>query len=125
MWRIAVAICCILLIIGGGLYALYWTNSVCDQVMVGLKQAADSLERTGKDDGAGMEQAYRIWQRNIPIFSTFVIHDQVDAVSGAFQRARAFLEFETYDEYNAEIMQLIQLIDFVRDFDRPTLRSIF
>ncbi len=124
MGRIVVAIFCILLILGGGLFNLYYVDNICDDMLDSLDAALSSLDATGRDDGRALQAAFDIWEDNHPYLCTFIAHDQIDQVTSAFQRAEAFLQFETYDEYYAELLQLQALVHMVRTFDRPSIRSI-
>ena len=124
MGRIIVAVFCILLILGGGLLNLYYVENICGGILDELATTLSSLETTGQDDGAALQAAFDIWDDKHPYLCTFIGHDQIDQVTSTFQRAQAFLQFETYDEYYAEVLQLQALIHVVRTFDRPSIRSI-
>ena len=124
MSRIIVAIFCILLILGGGLFNLYYVDNICGDMLGSLDTTLSALEKSGRDDGQALEAAFGIWEDNHPYLCTFIAHDQIDQVTNAFERAEAFLQFETYDEYYAEVLQLRALIHMVRTFDRPSIRSI-
>ena len=124
MGRIAVAVGCILLIVVGGLINLHYIEALCDEITAQVESSLRSLAETGSDDGRSLQAAYDIWAGRHTYLCTFIGHDQIDQVTSAFQRAMAFLSYETWDEYLAELEQLTALLQMVRTFDRPSVRSI-
>lgn len=124
MGRIAVAVGCILFIVVGGLINLHYIESLCDEMSAQVEISLHSLAETGSDDGRSLQAAYDIWASRHTYLCTFIGHDQIDQVTSAFQRAMAFLSYETWDEYLAELEQLAALLQIIRTFDRPSVRSI-
>ena len=124
MGRIAVAAVCIVLIVAGGIVSLRCTNAVCGDILAQIDASLWQLTETGHDDGRALTAAYDTWTDFHTGLCAFIEHDQVDQVTASFQRAMAFLSYETHDEYLAELLQLKALVQMVQAFDRPTLRNI-
>lgn len=124
MGRIAVAAGCIAAILIGGFANLYYVASLCDEMLGIIDHSLEQLARTGADDADALAQAYDLWAQRHTYLCAFIDHEQIDQVTGSFQRAMAFASYETYDEYLAELLQLKALLEMIKSFDRPSLRTI-
>ena len=124
MGRIAVAAGCVVAILIGGFLSLNYVISLCDEMLDTIDQSLEQVARTGSDDADALTQAYDVWARHHTYLCAFIDHEQIDQVTNSFQRAMAFASYETYDEYLAELLQLKALLEMLKNFDRPSLRSI-
>lgn len=123
-WRVATAFFLILLIIGAGILLSQRVTQLCDQVLQHLITIRQSVETRGTDDSDALQQAQLLWEQHLPFISSIIIHDRVDDISNDFAHARAFLEMESYDEYLASIHELILSMNLLKEYDRPSIRSI-
>ncbi len=124
MGRLAVAIGCIIVIAAGGILNLLFTSSLCNDMLSQIEISRRQVERTGTDDAHALAQAADLWNRRSVYLSAFIGHDRIDDVTTSYRRALAFARQESFDEYLAELLELEALVRVVRDFDRPTFRSI-
>lgn len=115
-WRLLIAIALLVAVIAGGLATLRKTERVCDTL-------SDTL-RKAYADGAGFEDAYALWQRSVTFFSALISHDRVDELGRSFAQAKAFLSDKTMDEYRAALLSILQQLSMLKEYDRPTIRSL-
>lgn len=124
-WRLITALAMVAALLAAGLFTLGYAGRACGQIDACLATAMEAVTAAGSDGTAGLEQAFNLWQRGLPFFCSYVIHDQVDVVSETFQRALGLLESQTWDEYLATLRELRFQVALVRDYDRPNIRSVF
>ncbi len=120
MGRIVTAVGCILLIIAGGAFNLYYIDGLCGEIAAQVELALQAPA----DGGGSLQAARSLWDAHHTYLCAVVDHEQIDQVTGSFQRAMAFLGCQTYDEYTAELQYLLTLLQIIRGFDRPSLRNI-
>jgi len=65
------------------------------------------------------------WDKKTNLLSALIPHEHIDAVTLSIYRARAFLLSQNEDEYKAEIAEVIRQLKIVKQYDFPTVRSIF
>ena len=94
-------------------------DTVCTDISVLLHQAGQEISpRT-------LEQAMELWKNHQLVLTTMVPHEEVDAVTQSFQRALAFLYADNTEEFHATIAETLADLEVVRNFDRPSIRTIF
>lgn len=94
----------------------------CDAVDAWLT-AAQEADDPG--DPTAIYQANALWQDNQHLLTTLVTHEEVDTVTLGLTRAVANFNTGSAEEYYAAICETRAALRIVRDFDQPTLRSIF
>ena len=123
-WRVATAFFLISLIIFVGMVSSRQVTRLCDEVLYHLTTIRQSVERYGVDRSDALPQAQELWQQHLPFICSIIIHDRVDDISRDFAHAAAFLEMESYDEYLASVNELILNFHILKEYDRPSIRSI-
>ena len=123
-WRVATAFFLISLIICIGIVSSLQTRQLCDDILHHLTAIRQSIELHGIDRSDALPQAQQLWQESLPFVCSIMIHDRVDDISRGFTHAAAFLELGTYDEYLASVNELILNFHILKEYDRPSIRSI-
>jgi len=123
-WRVATAFFLISLIICVGIISSLQVTRLCDDVLHHLTSIRHSVELYGSDRSDALPQVQALWQRYLPFVCSVMIHDRVDDISRDFAHAAAFLKMESYDEYLASINELILNFHILKEYDRPSIRSV-
>jgi len=130
MWtRFCVALGLIFTILAAGMLILRHIEGTCAGIEASLSAALDTAPELGsgpsRDVPSALLDAHAQWERGLPVFCTYVIHDQVDTVGEAFHRALGHYEGGDWGEYRATLRELLFRIDLIAHYDRPTVRSVF
>ena len=115
-WRFWVACGMLVLILCAGLLTQRRIETLCGELCRLLQQ--DTVE-------VSFPRAYAQWKEHVTVLSVLIHHDRIDTITESFARAEAFLKDGTGDEYRAEAAQLISKLTWLKEYDRPSFRSIF
>ncbi len=114
--RVALAFGLLALVLCVGSVTQYRMEGLCNEL-------CDLL----RDESAGesFSKAKERWSDHITLLSVMIRHDRIDNITEAFARAEAFLQADTEDEFRAEKAQIVSKLIWLREYDRPSFRSIF
>ena len=115
-WRSWVACGMLVLILCVGLLIQYKIELLCNDL-------CQLIQRD--EEWESFTEAHTLWKDHITALSVLIRHDRIDNITESFARAEAFLQDDTIDEYRAEIAQLISKLVWLREYDRPSFRSVF
>lgn len=114
--RVVLAFGLLALVLIAGYAAQYRMELFCDELRLLLKDTVSS---------ESFLQAKKKWNNHVTALSVMIRHDRVDNITEAFSRAEAFLAAGTNDEFRAEVAQIISKLTWLREYDRPSVRSVF
>lgn len=123
-WRVILAAVILALLLTGGLLSLTQTETVCREVSQPLKALSEQLRSQQRTDTALLEQAVERWERALPYLSSVISHERLDEISGAMFRAQGFLAAGDGGEALAELQDALWQLALLRQYDRPTVRSL-
>lgn len=123
-WRVAVAGALILALLAGGFFLLHHLNSVYDSIIENIDRSIEAVMAAGGDDGQGIYNAKEIWEANLSLICTFVIHSQVDSISQRLELAVTHLEEQAWAKYIDLLREIRFGLELLKDYDRPTIRSV-
>lgn len=117
--RLTVSIMLLLIIPITGITTLIYVRTSCDDIVYEISKAAENY------DIQNMLNIQKKW-KNITFFLSIIIpHGHLDEISESIDRAIMFLKFDTKDEFSAEISKTIGNIEIIKNYDYPSIRSIF
>ncbi|ODU58629.1 MAG: hypothetical protein ABT01_00055 [Clostridium sp. SCN 57-10] len=119
MWRIVVAVVCIITVLVCGYINLIFSDRLCDTTSEHIMRAIESVDRTGSDDGRGLREVTERWQGSIGWLCIFIAHEQLDEAEAAFARAESYRRCGEWAEYRAELVDLLSVISVIRGYDHP------
>ena len=95
----------------------------CDAVLGYVQAAIDAYpdERMAES----IDPAIDIWKDNGPFFTSFITHEEIDSVTVALVRSKALLYTGDADGCFDALHEAIEGINRAKNFDRPSIRSIF
>jgi len=105
----------------------FWSHGLikkcCDETSAHIEEAmGDPSSPSSLED---TKAAIKHWQEKETLLTSFVTHEEVDAVLIALRRAEVLYEIGDEDEYIESLTEAEAHIKIVRDFDKLTLRSVF
>jgi len=123
----ALAVVCILfltLILTAGATAVH-TQAICRTL---LDTADVCLQSARTEDTAGAEAALsrlqEQWQNHRLFFAATQFHEDLDAVNTALQAAKLQLSDDCIDEFYAEIAEIRDTLEKMRDVQRLSIENI-
>jgi len=111
-----ILLCCIVL---SGVLLAKSIDNLCSDIIESAKTTAERY-----DVGLLNDIKYE-WDKISNYLTAFIPHEYVDTVTESLERSIAFLNHNTKDEFDAEITRFINLIEVIRQYDVPSVRSIF
>lgn len=117
--RMVVSIILLCGILISGILFVNSVDKVCFEVIKSTKTAAETYDIEMLND------IQYDWNNTSNYLSAFIPHEYVDTVTESLERAIAFLNHDTKDEFDAEITRFINQIEVIRQYDIPSVRSIF
>lgn len=72
-----------------------------------------------------LEQAIDLWADHQLLLTSLVTHEETDAVTQSLHKALAFLYADNTEEFYASVDEGLVDLTVVRNFDRPSIRTIF
>lgn len=119
MWRIAVAVVCIIAVLVCGYINLIFSDRLCDTTSEHIIRAIESVDHIGSDDGRGLREVTERWQASIGWLCIFIAHEQLDEAEASFVRAESYRKCGEWAEYRAELVDLLSVISVIRGYDHP------
>lgn len=117
--RLGVSIILLLAIIVSGILTTTYIESFCKEIIERTKNASE--ER----DINKLASIKNKWIEKTIFLSAIIPHDHVDSITESIDKAITFLKYGTEDEFSAEITKFVNALTVLRDYDKPSLRSIF
>jgi|GEM_PF-1596864 len=122
--RLRVIVACLLLLAipAAGLWGRAAVCARCGAVLDHIDAAIKRGETFLPEE---VDAAIALWRESETLLTSFVTHEEVDEALTSLLSARALGLSGGTEEYCAALQEARQRVLIVRDFDRPTLRSIF
>ncbi|MEG1778407.1 MAG: DUF4363 family protein [Angelakisella sp.] len=121
MWRVFIAIGLIVAIIVSGILFVNGTSKLCDRLTSDMVRCLAAPSASA----ATFAGAYELWSSKRRLLATIIVQNRITTISASFERAKAFLKEETYDEYLAAIGEIVMSLELLRAYDMPSYSSIF
>lgn len=80
---------------------------------------------SASDASSKIEKASERWLKDEWILTSFITHEEIDAVTVSLVRAKALADIDDEDELAEVLSECLSHIKIVRNFDKLTVRSIF
>ena len=106
-----------------GIYVQHQVRDRCDTVLEYVQAAADAYPDQRMAECIG--PAIDIWKDNGPFFTSFITHEEIDSVTVALVRSKALLYAGDTEGCFDALHEAIEGINMAKNFDRPSIRSIF
>lgn len=119
MWRILVAVGCIIAVLICGYTNLVFSDRLCDATAELIRRSITAVDLNGSDGGAALHQARERWSSSITWLCAFVAHEQLDEAQAAFARAESYRSCEDWVSYRAELVSLLSVLSVIRSYDHP------
>lgn len=120
----------ILAIIGGGIFTNKYINNTADEITEKLKKlkddtiiAKDTENRTYIKEE--IENIDKQWKKTSNIWSTIVIHQEIDNIENAMIKAKSSIENGNLEDALQEIETTLFFINHVKDREKISLKNIF
>ncbi len=125
MTRVKISICILLFLIGASVFSGVWTYNSCDDMLDSLRSTAERVA-VGDIDGA-IEKAEEFsadWEDFRKKANAVVKSDKLSEADRIKSRIVHLIESGS-DEIEAEISELISMLELLRDGEIPLITSIF
>ena len=116
----------LLAIIGGCVLTLSYTKKTTTEILDTLDLCEEAVfEENWASATDRVYLANSLWNHYRPLYSTFLRHNELTEITDRLSRIIMLVSVENRDDFLVENGALCELIDFVADFDKPTLENIF
>ncbi|MEA4921143.1 MAG: DUF4363 family protein [Clostridiaceae bacterium] len=107
-----------------GVLAQLRVHNLCDETKELVKQAIEDCNNNAPDQTT-ISSAIELWEKHESFLTSLITHEEVDTVNLSLCSAKALIETGDIEGYYEALNQAIVNIRVVRNFDKPTIRSIF
>jgi len=123
--RVKISICILLILIGASIFSGVWTYNSCDDMLEVLRSAAERVA-DGDIDGAieKAEEFSEEWEAFRKKANVVVKSDKLSEAERIKSRIAKLIESGS-DEIEAELSELISMLELLRDGEIPLITSIF
>lgn len=106
-----------------GFFSHSAVKACCDETSEYISEAKNASSPSGVS--SSIENAARRWQKDEWILTSFITHEEVDAVTVSLVRAKALAEIDDNEELAEVLSECLSHIKIVKNFDKLSIRSIF
>ncbi len=118
--RLIAALLLLSLLLGAGLYCRQAVDARCRRVEALLEAAS-----TAADPAVALSDAAALWEESLPLLSSLLHHQSLEQVGSGLARAGGCLSAGDRAGFQAELAQLLYLLEGIRTYDRLTLQNLF
>lgn len=122
-FKVALAYCILIAIPVAGVFSHRAVKICCDETQQYIAEAQNIS--SASDAGPNIKKAKDRWMEDEWILTSFITHEEVDAVTVSLVRAEALAGIDDEEELAEVLSECLSHIKIVRNFDKLSVRSIF
>ena len=125
MKRLWIALCILILILGGTLGNSLFLSHITDGYGLRLSTAQELAVQGAWTNAAHLtQQVYEDWERRSFYFHVLLRHTDTDAVMLAFREVQEYLTLQETDQYTAANARLIAQLGLLGEMEQLNLKNV-